>query len=565
MQQPFKILWCSLSSLVDNSNGAAISNKYILERLAQCGAQVTVLCTTIADAPQGMEGFDKIKDQVPLKDGNYYQLTLNGVEYFMMRTEHWGLREIKMREQNSFWSLWVNLLDSVDPDLVLGYAPDLFSCSVRREAKARGVSVGYSLCNAAHLGYVFPDCDVVFTNSRALCDFYAQKSEGEVVIRPFGIMIDKERNICPPESRNPRYITYVNPVPNKGLSIFVKLANAFKEKYPDSPYRFLAVKNRSNYDEAMKSLINPDGTPYLTNENIKDKLSNFDVAEPTFDMKAVYGLTKVLLAPSLVFEAWGMVATEANFNGIPVIGHDHGGIPEAMGRQIIIAEDGSRTVDDSHLGGILIEPPRRLLLQQNSVPTDEEIAPYLAALEQILANEELYQQKALQAAAVNDTEIGLQRLIALIKPLLEKGRINKRNHTQSFFLPQSSLRDIYHRNHKLGPYALSIEEQVAANIAAKAKKEAEAKGQQEPSQGTAEQAEVQLPQDAPNIQNAAVKKDGTAASSDNKNDAKAQQAAKSNKAGAKSNAKSSAKAKSATKNTKASPKSGAAKAKSTKK
>jgi glycosyltransferase involved in cell wall biosynthesis len=39
---------------------------------------------------------------------------------------------------------------------------------------------------------------------------------------------------------------------------------------------------------------------------------------------------KVLLAPSLWFEAWGIVLVEAHLRGIPVISSNAGAIPEAM-------------------------------------------------------------------------------------------------------------------------------------------------------------------------------------------------------------------------------------------
>jgi glycosyltransferase involved in cell wall biosynthesis len=39
---------------------------------------------------------------------------------------------------------------------------------------------------------------------------------------------------------------------------------------------------------------------------------------------------KVLLVPSLWFEAWGIVLIEAHLRGIPVISADAGALPEAM-------------------------------------------------------------------------------------------------------------------------------------------------------------------------------------------------------------------------------------------
>jgi glycosyltransferase involved in cell wall biosynthesis len=52
---------------------------------------------------------------------------------------------------------------------------------------------------------------------------------------------------------------------------------------------------------------------------------------PQKDMRKVYGRCKILLAPSTCEEAYGRVATEAQFSGIPVIASNRGGLPEAVG------------------------------------------------------------------------------------------------------------------------------------------------------------------------------------------------------------------------------------------
>lgn len=60
-------------------------------------------------------------------------------------------------------------------------------------------------------------------------------------------------------------------------------------------------------------------------------LPNATFMRRTSDMSQVYGRTKVLLAPSQWQEAWGRVASEAHCSGIPVIGSDRGGLPQAIG------------------------------------------------------------------------------------------------------------------------------------------------------------------------------------------------------------------------------------------
>src|SRR3546814_2455589 len=59
--------------------------------------------------------------------------------------------------------------------------------------------------------------------------------------------------------------------------------------------------------------------------------SNLRLQQRTHDMREVYRRTHTLLVPSQWEEAWGRVATEAQFSGIPVLASDRGGLPEAVG------------------------------------------------------------------------------------------------------------------------------------------------------------------------------------------------------------------------------------------
>jgi glycosyltransferase involved in cell wall biosynthesis len=56
-------------------------------------------------------------------------------------------------------------------------------------------------------------------------------------------------------------------------------------------------------------------------------------------MREIYGQAKIILAPSRLDEAWGRIASEAHYSGIPVVASNRGGLPEAVGP-----------------GGILLDP-----------------------------------------------------------------------------------------------------------------------------------------------------------------------------------------------------------------
>lgn len=110
------------------------------------------------------------------------------------------------------------------------------------------------------------------------------------------------------------YVTFINPNPIKGRDIAFEIA----EQCPEIEFLFvhswgLNAENQEILDSFLK------------------RTKNVKCIEPTNDMASIYGVTKILLAPSRCEEAWGRIATEAHFSGIPVIATDIGGLPEAVG------------------------------------------------------------------------------------------------------------------------------------------------------------------------------------------------------------------------------------------
>jgi glycosyltransferase involved in cell wall biosynthesis len=102
-----------------------------------------------------------------------------------------------------------------------------------------------------------------------------------------------------------KYITLINLNENKGGHIFWQIARAMPDR------QFLAVKG--GYDE-----------------QIIEELPNVTVLEHTSDILPIYAQTRILLMPS-EYESWGMTATEAMCNGIPVVCTQTFGLKENCG------------------------------------------------------------------------------------------------------------------------------------------------------------------------------------------------------------------------------------------
>ncbi len=413
----YKILWYSLPSLHDNSNGAAIHNKVMLEALAARGFQVKALNALVADDPRGLEFFNRIEKLNPnAPKTNYIQFTDSNVEYIVARTKGHVSNDVTAEDQGMVFDLFVQFLEKFNPDVVIGYSGDCFSALVRHEAKARGIPVVYALCNGLHRSFAFPDCDLVFTPSEATAKMYKDLDGTDV--KSVGQFIYKDRVTVP--NRDPakaEYVTLINPTPEKGLAIFAKIAQVFRVVHPEQ--KFLVVKSVGDYYKIMQSLHTDSGQRYL--QKPFNNLANISVAEHTDDIRLVYEVTKVLVTPSVWHEAWGCVATEATFNGIPVLAANNGGLPEAVGE-----------------GGILLDAPEKTKADYYRVPTNEEIMPWVEALERLLTED--WSEKCKKAAERNDLHNSIDRLLEYLMPLMEKGSKEKATLERSFFFSAETMK-----------------------------------------------------------------------------------------------------------------------------
>jgi glycosyltransferase involved in cell wall biosynthesis len=109
-------------------------------------------------------------------------------------------------------------------------------------------------------------------------------------------------------------VVFINPVAEKGLDRAIGIA----AQCPDIPFLFVESWRLSPAAlEALSARIAPH--------------PNITFIRRVEDMRQVYARARFLLAPSLWQEAWGRVASEAQCSGLPVIGSDRGGLPEAIG------------------------------------------------------------------------------------------------------------------------------------------------------------------------------------------------------------------------------------------
>ncbi|MDQ1429588.1 MAG: hypothetical protein QOF40_190 [Actinomycetota bacterium] len=125
-------------------------------------------------------------------------------------------------------------------------------------------------------------------------------------------------------------VTLINLSRLKGGQLLPELA----ERLPD--HRFIGVRG-------WGAQLVPSTTP-----------SNLTILGHQADMRTVYGMTRVLLVPS-IYESYGRVGLEAAVSGIPSIAHPSGGVREALGDAALWADrndldawvDAIKTLDDA--------------------------------------------------------------------------------------------------------------------------------------------------------------------------------------------------------------------------
>ncbi|KAK4210788.1 hypothetical protein QBC37DRAFT_447603 [Rhypophila decipiens] len=100
----------------------------------------------------------------------------------------------------------------------------------------------------------------------------------------------------------------INPCPHKGLDILLALA----DNMPD--IQFVVWTSWGSEEEHIERMR---------------QYSNITIEPATNNTDEIWDRIRVLIVPSVWFEAWGMVVTEAQLRGIPVIASNAGGLVEA--------------------------------------------------------------------------------------------------------------------------------------------------------------------------------------------------------------------------------------------
>jgi glycosyltransferase involved in cell wall biosynthesis/GT2 family glycosyltransferase len=246
-----------------------------------------------------------------------------------------------------FLTVFAEAVRRFRPEVVLTYGGDPASRGVTAVAKSAGARVVFWLHNFAYSdAAAFAGCDAVVVPSRFSRDYHRATIGLECV--PLPPVIDIRRVACE-RPNGGRYVTFVNPTPEKGIFWFARLAEVLGRDRPDIP--LLVVEGRGRADWLARCGVDLRGVKSL------HRFAN------TPDPRQFYRLTRTVVMPSVWRESFGRVAAEAMLNGISVLASDRGALPEVTGR-----------------AGRCLPIPDHITPQTRTPPTAREVVPWVEAV-----------------------------------------------------------------------------------------------------------------------------------------------------------------------------------------
>jgi glycosyltransferase involved in cell wall biosynthesis len=374
-----RLLFASIHSYIDPSSGAALCTRDLLELLAADGVDCRALTTGILDYDQhtplqqvlesGGIPYEPVVAELP-RGGqvDVFDLTHQGVRVTLVPTASSRAERAPDRDEGRMFLELVDLvLDRFRPQVLLTYGGHPANLELIRLARGRGIPVVFHLHNFAYTDRTaFVDASTILFPSH-----YSRRHCGRTIGLDGPVIADPFRPervvVADPE---PQYVTFVNPQPAKGVTVFARIALELGLRRPEIP--ILVVEGRGSVDWLARLPLD------------LSSLQNLNRMANTTDPRDFYRVSRAVLVPSLWKESLGRVAIEAMANGLPVLASDRGCLPETLGD-----------------AGFVMTLPERCTPANAAVPSAREVAPWVATLERLwddAAFEATHRQRALDEA-----------------------------------------------------------------------------------------------------------------------------------------------------------------------
>lgn len=386
-----KILYLSFFNPLDRTSGASISCYTILKQLKEKGHEVATVSSTVFDRPEFPKAVEflkkykaqtlknqkkQYKDQIP-----FCKIVQDGIVHFVAPSHSQNRRLVYSFEESAWWNLARVIIAKFKPDVVYGYGGQIAEQVAFRYLYDKKIPYIFYLANANYKGKeCFEYCSSIVTDTQATSDHY--KESLGIQVNPIGKFIDP---YFQQESWPRDCITMVNPAPEKGAAIFLKILQKTIEKYPDA--KFLVVESRGKIVDTIQKL------------KLKIPKKNIEIWPLQDEMSKVWARTKVLIHPSLWHESGSRTCMEALSAGVPVLATKSGGTKEML--------NGSGHLfdfpDNYEVGKYFFEP------------SDDSISEWMDVLIPLLSDPKKYKEESKKARESWDNHPVCNRLDRLEK------------------------------------------------------------------------------------------------------------------------------------------------------
>jgi glycosyltransferase involved in cell wall biosynthesis len=372
-----RLLFASIHSYLDPASGAALATRELLELLAARGWDCRALTCGVLDYQNEtpledvLAAIDRPTPRVGAAlsrggEAEVFDLEVDGVRVTLLPTAFSRAeRAPGPREGAMFLDLADQVLGRFEPEVILTYGGHPVCLELMRRARARGVAVVFHLHNFAYNDRRgFENVTAVIFPSEYSRRHYRRRVGLDGVMIPDPIQLEK----VIADNRQPKYVTFINPQPDKGAAVFARIALELGRRRPDIP--LLVVEGRGKADGLAGLPVDLSG------------LTNLHRMANTPDPRDFYRVSRVVLMPSLWRESLGRVPIEAMANGIPVLASDRGALPETLGD-----------------AGFVFTIPERCTPASGVVPTAQEVAPWVAVIERLWDDPEFEAEHRRRALA----------------------------------------------------------------------------------------------------------------------------------------------------------------------
>lgn len=367
-----RMLFASYHCYVDPSSGAAGSTRDMLQMLAARGWPTRVVCGPRLDHADCRSPRRTIEEAgLPIEEKRFesastpfsiLHLRQGDVPASVFQPDRQG--EPAAAEIDMFLSIYERLLDTWHPDVLITYGGEWVGQRLMLAAKQRDIRVVFLLQNFSyHDARFFCHVDEVLVPSEFSVTHHRRTLNLQCTAIPAPIVWDRVR--CESDPVN-RFVTFVNPQYDKGVTVFARIAAELGRLRPDIP--LLVVEGREGVGRLGELDIRLDG------------LSNLHRMANTPDPRDFYRVSKIILMPSLCDESFGRVAIESMANGIPLLGSDRGALAEVAGE-----------------GGFLFSIPAKYTPQSREIPSAEEVTSWVETILRLWDEPEFYDQSSARA------------------------------------------------------------------------------------------------------------------------------------------------------------------------